>query len=354
MQGPYPYYGPTGVQDNLDHYRLDGEYALIGEDGDHFLKWKERSMTLLVRGKFNVNNHAHVIKGSKNRTAWFYYSFAHRDLTSCLTRQGAGRYKLTKAALLEIPCAIPPNLAEQEAIANALSNADTYIESLEKLIAKKRLIKKGVMQELLTGKRRLPGFAEKWKETQLGKIGNINPDSLGASTPSDYQFNYISLENVDTGLLLGSTFETFSTAPSRARRRLASGDILVANVRPNLKSHLLFNRSEPHWVCSTGFTVVRCDSAIACPEFVFFQLFAGESAKQIEVLVTGSNYPAINSSDVSELRLPAPHVDEQRAIASILSDMESEIQKLVTQAEKAKLLKQGMMQELLTGRIRLI
>jgi type I restriction enzyme S subunit len=64
MTGPYPYYGPTSVQGWINEYRVDGEYALIGEDGDHFLKWQSQSMTLLARGRFNVNNHAHLVRGT--------------------------------------------------------------------------------------------------------------------------------------------------------------------------------------------------------------------------------------------------------------------------------------------------
>jgi type I restriction enzyme S subunit len=130
MPGPFPYYGPTSVQGYINEYRIEGEYALIGEDGDHFLKWQDQPMTQMVYGCFNVNNHAHLIKGTKNITAWFYYYFSHRDLTPYLTRQGAGRYKLTKRTLVEIPCALPPTKAEQEAVAEALSDADDLIESL--------------------------------------------------------------------------------------------------------------------------------------------------------------------------------------------------------------------------------
>jgi type I restriction enzyme, S subunit len=68
MQGTYPYYGPTSIQGHINEYRIEGEHALIGEDGDHFLKWRDTSMTLLVNGKFNVNNHAHIIRGVDNLT----------------------------------------------------------------------------------------------------------------------------------------------------------------------------------------------------------------------------------------------------------------------------------------------
>ncbi len=170
MTGDYPYYGPTNIQSYINEYRVEGEYALIGEDGDHFLKWRDISMTLLVNGRFNVNNHAHLIKGSKNLTSWFYYFFAQKDLTLYLTRQGAGRYKLTKKALASIPCILPP-LPEQEAIALVLSDADALITSLDKLIAKKRDLKQAAMQQLLTGKQRLEGFGDssgKFKQTEIG------------------------------------------------------------------------------------------------------------------------------------------------------------------------------------------
>ena len=120
-------------------------------------------MTQITLGKFNVNNHAHLVKGKKNisTTKWFYYFFKNRDITNHLTRQGAGRYKLSKSTLLKIPCSIPPTLDEQTAITTVLSDADALISSLEKLIAKKRNIKQGVMKKILQPK-------EGWVENTLG------------------------------------------------------------------------------------------------------------------------------------------------------------------------------------------
>lgn len=97
MDGRYPYYGPTGQLDAIADFRLDGQFALIGEDGDHFLDVEKKSQTLLVSGKFNVNNHAHVIESTELCGAeWFYNYFRHRSIKPYLTRQGAGRYKLNK------------------------------------------------------------------------------------------------------------------------------------------------------------------------------------------------------------------------------------------------------------------
>ncbi len=253
-----------------------------------------------------------------------------------------------------VPIPLPPTKAEQEAIAEALSDADAFIESLEQLLAKKRQLKQGAMQQLLTGKKRLPGFSGEWEVKRLGDVADTDPENLGADTRPTFAFNYIALEDVDVGALRSYSEQVFRTAPSRARRKLRKADVLVSTVRPNLMSHLLFPFEGEQWVCSTGFCVVRCREGVTHPGYVYFHMFAASVARQIEALLTGSNYPAINSGDVRALQIPFPGYDEQTAIAAILSDMDAEIATLEAKLAKARNLKQGMMQELLTGRIRLV
>lgn len=155
MQGPYPYYGPTKALDSISEYRLEGTYALIGEDGDHFLKFDRWSMTQLVSGKFNVNNHAHVIAGSEScSAAWFALFFRHRDLRPVLTRQGANRYKLRKSTLDSLPIALPP-LSEQKsicAIVHSMDNAE--LQGLADLDGLK-VVRDALASRLLTGKLRV-------------------------------------------------------------------------------------------------------------------------------------------------------------------------------------------------------
>ena len=255
--------------------------------------------------------------------------------------------------LRQVLAPLPP-LHEQRAIAEALGNVDALIGTLTQLIAKKRDLKQAAMQQLLTGQTRLPGFSGEWEVKRLGDVSSVDSDSLSAGTPSDYEFNYISLEDVDTGVLRTYSEQIFRTAPSRARRRLKYGDILVSTVRPNLRSHLLFTRHESHWIGSTGFSVVRCMNGVAFPAYVFFHLFGNGVSKQIDTLLTGSNYPAINGGDVKGLQIPMPSIEEQTAIAAVLSDMDAEIAALEARLAKTRALKQGMMQELLTGRTRLV
>jgi type I restriction enzyme S subunit len=138
ISGSYPYYGPTGELDRLSEYRLEGTFALIGEDGDHFLDVENKPQTLLVSGRFNVNNHAHVIASTDACSAeWFFNYFRHRSLIASLTRQGAGRYKLNKAALEKLPILLPP-VVEQEAISSLIHDWDTAIETTERLVSVKQ------------------------------------------------------------------------------------------------------------------------------------------------------------------------------------------------------------------------
>lgn len=132
------------------------------------------------------------------------------------------------------------------------------------------------------------------------------------------------------------------------------GDVLVSTVRPNLMSHLVHEVDELDWICSTGFSVVRCDRTTADPNYIFAHLFHTTIGKQIEALVTGSNYPAINRRDVAELSIPIPGLKEQAAIATVLMDMDAELRALEGQLAKLHGVKQGLMQELLTGRKRLV
>ncbi len=155
MQGDYRYYGPTGIFDYIDEYRVEGKYVLIGEDGDHFLKHKSQEQTILVEGKFNVNNHAHILEGSKDcLTEWIHLFFSHRDITLHLTRQGAGRYKLNKTSLLNIDIALP-KIDEQKEILKRVETLKKKYEQDKLNLTKLQSLKTGLMQDLLSGKVRV-------------------------------------------------------------------------------------------------------------------------------------------------------------------------------------------------------
>jgi type I restriction enzyme S subunit len=352
MPGPYRYFGPTGVLDYINEYRYEGEFALIGEDGDHFLKFAIQPMTLIARGRFNVNNHAHVIgERDDNSVHWFLRFFEHRDITQSLTRQGAGRYKLTKAALEKLPMAIPTP-EEQLAITDVLDDASESALLLERVIVKKQAVKQGVMQQLLTGRTRLPGFTETWTEAALSEFAAVDPEALTSGTDPKTVIDYISLEDVERGELLGHTRLNFGSAPSRARRVIQKNDVLFGTVRPNLQSHTMYVGGLPRPIASTGFAVVRA-SGKADPRFIFYLVMSDLASIQVDRIIAGSNYPAVSSADVRRLSFAFPPLDEQQAIGSVLADSDQELSILKRRLVKARAVKQGMMQQLLTGRTRL-
>lgn len=154
-KGIYPYYGATGIIDFLNEFKVEGKFVLIGEDGDHYLKFEKQDMTHLVEGRFNVSNHAHILSGKGLcSTKWIHYYYCYRDITYYLTRQGAGRYKLNKAALQKLPICVPEP-EEQERIISTIElfniNATNELSTLAKL----QSIKTGLMQDLLSGKVRV-------------------------------------------------------------------------------------------------------------------------------------------------------------------------------------------------------
>ncbi len=206
---------------------------------------------------------------------------------------------LTREKLISIPLPIP-SAPEQTAIANALSDVDALIAALEKLINKKSAIKTAAMQQLLTGKKRLPPFDQLntgYKQTELGEIpgdweigivkdiAHVDPDNLDSTTSSDYEFEYISLEQVSRGVLAGTIRCVFQTAPSRARRVLKKGDVLIATVRPNLMSHYFVDKDVKDLVCSTGFSVVRSCENILCSSYLYQHLFSSVINNQIERMI---------------------------------------------------------------------
>jgi type I restriction enzyme, S subunit len=354
MEGPYPYYGPTSIQGYINEFRVEGEYALIGEDGDHFLKWQEQSMTLLVHGRFNVNNHAHLVKGTKNLTAWFYYYFAHRDITPHLTRQGAGRFKLNKRTLLEIPCALPPTIAEQEAIVEALSVADALIEALEQLLAKKRQVKQGAMQELLTGKRRLPGFSGEWALKRLGEIVEIVSGGTPSTRIPDYwngNIDWCTPTDITSteGKYLTHTEKRITDAglKNSSANLLPKGALLLCSRATIGEVKIAIDR-----ICTNqGFKSLICSDQVY-NEYLYYVLLTMKS-NLIEKAI-GSTFLEITKKEVSLIELQIPSASEQTAIAEILSDMDAEIAALEEKLSKARQVKQGMMSVLLTGRVRLV
>ena len=344
--GPYPVVYSNGVLEYHCRPMVEGPGVVTGRSGTigrvHFVE----------NGYWPHNTSLWVTSFRGNDPKFIYYLYSHVGLTKMLS--GSGVPTLNRNDVHQYIVAYP-SFAEQRAIAEALSDVDALLAAVEELIVKKRAIKQAAMQQLLTGKTRLPGFNGEWEAKRFDDIADVDPENLSDSTNLDFRFNYVSLEQVDAGRLLGYSEMEFRTAPSRARRILRSGDVLMSTVRPNLMGHLLYRDQVLNAVCSTGFAVLRAKPGLSDPRFLFAHLFSHAVNKQIEKILSGSNYPAINSGDVRQFEVPCPpEVSEQSEIADVLSDMDSEIEALERRRDKVRAVKQGMMEQLLTGRVRLV
>lgn len=192
---------------------------------------------------------------------------------------------------------------------------------------------------------------EEWEIKPLFDLAIVDRASLKNSTKPNYRFRYIDIASVKTGEVhIPSEHMTFSEAPSRARKQVKKGDVLMSTVRPNLQAFAYFNEEGDDFIASTGFAVISPKS-FCSGKFLYQSILADEVTRQIAALVAGSNYPAISSSNVKNLELLTPPLAEQQKIATILSSVDKVIETTRAQIDKLKDLKTGMMQELLTNGI---
>ncbi len=238
---------------------------------------------------------------------------------------------VNKTQFSETVVPLPPTKFEQEAIAEALSDADALIESLGQLITKKRNLKQGAMQELLTGKKRLPSFGEEWEPKRIGDVLTI-AHGRSQNAIEDRNGEYPILA---TGGQIGTTNQFLHNRPSVLIGRKGTID------KPQFMD-------TPFWTVDTLFYSVVHEPNSA--KFLYYRFCLIDWKRFNEA----SGVPSLNARTIEHIEIMIPQGNEQTAIATILSDMDAEITALETKLTKARHLKQGMMQELLTGRIRLV
>jgi len=281
---------------------------------------------------------------------------------------GGGQKNVNAAALRLLPVSLPPTLGEQEAIAEVLSDIDVLIESLEQLLAKKRHIKQGAMQELLTGKRRLPGFGGEWKEMRLGELFSFSGghsasrDQLGANGHC-----YLHYGDIHTGTKthIDLTLERedipkldVALRDINATALLEDGDIVFVDASEDdegASRHVVIKNPERLPFIAGLHTIVakvRTDELVPLYRRHCFQTAAVKA--QFRFFAVGTKVLGVSKSNIVKIAVPVPPSIEQTAIAAILSDMDTEITDLEARLAKARALKQGMAQALLTARIRLV
>ncbi|RGY66027.1 restriction endonuclease subunit S [Fusobacterium ulcerans] len=254
-----------------------------------------------------------------------------------------GTFTIQNAKKLNIP---QPSLPEQKAIASALSDFEEHIDNLSELIEKKKGIRDGALEDLVSGRTRLDGFNGEWINVKLSDFAQINPSSALPEV-----FKYVDLESVKGITLMGWRVERKETAPSRAKRLAQFGDIFFQTVRPYQRNNYLFELSDEDVVFSTGYAQLRTKNDA---RFLFLLLRQDDFVNEVLDNCTGTSYPAINPSKLSDIKIYVPiDKNEQQAIAEVLTAMDEEIESLKIEKEKMIQIKEGAMDDLLTGRVRL-
>ena len=297
------------------------------------------------------------IKASNVYPTFLSYYFDQEDTKQRIRAVAVGQTmaSLNTQILRNVDIAFPPTKAEQQAIAAALSDVDALIASLDQLIAKKRDIKQAMMQQLLTGKARLLGFSGNGS-AKLGDFFELNPSRTFLNDTDLVTF--IRMEDVsENGHILNQNIVPLS-AINKGLTFFERNDILVAKITPcfeNGKGACLDTLATKVGYGSTEFHVLRAKRN-AVPRYIFYQTQTTEFRRQLETEMIGSaGQKRVPAQAIIDYPLAVFHSKpEQQAIATILSDMDTEIGALEERREKTRALKQGMMQELLTGKTRLL
>lgn len=240
--------------------------------------------------------------------------------------------------------------AEQTAIASVLSNTDLLIENFEKLITKKKAIKQGTMQQLLTGKKRLPGFSGEWETKKLGRISEMSSGGTPlTSNPNFYNGNIpwvVIADITKAGKYISET-----------EKHISQNGLQNSSAKLFKKGVLLFAMYASIGKCTISTIDMACNQAILgikateiSTEFLYYFLSFHE--KSFILMGQTGTQSNLNKEIVQDLDIPYPKTEEQTAIAKILADMDSEIEGLEKKRDKYVMIKQGMMQQLLTGKIR--
>lgn len=326
--GEYPFFVRSSSVEKINSYSFDGEAVLTAGDGVGTGK-----IFHYVNGKFDF--HQRVYKISEfcyNLNGYFFFLYFsnhfYNRIITMTAKSSVDSVRLEMIADMQIP--IPP-LPEQTAIAEVLSDTDALLTALDKLIAKKRDIKQAAMQELLTGKKRLPGFDGEWEVKRFGEMLRIcHGRGQHDVVESDGKYPILA-----TGGEIGRTNNYLYKMPS----------VLIGR-KGTINSPQYIDT--PFWTIDTLFYTEIFDSNH--PKYIYYMFCLIDWLRYNEA----SGVPSLNSSTIENIEISCPSIKEQTAIATILSDMDAEITKLEQKRDKVREIKEGMMQELLTGKVRLV
>lgn len=361
--GEYPFFVRSSTVERINSYSFDGEAVLTAGDGVGTGK-----VYHYINGKFDFHQRVYKISNFIDEVdGYFFYLFFSNNflkrIISMTAKSSVDSVRMDMIANMEIP--IPPK-KEQNAIAQVLSDTDEQISSLEKLIEKKKLIKQGTMQQLLTGKKRLPGFTQEWTEVHFSELADdsINWSLTGGPFGSNLKaeeytsdgVRIIQLQNIGDGYF-NDDYKIF-TSEKKANELLSCniypGEIILSKMGdPVARACFIPEEGGRFLMASDG---IR----LSINKKYYNKIFVKESINspffrnQAITNSTGTTRLRISLGTLKNLILILPSISEQNAIAEILNEIDSEIELLEQKLNKYKAIKQGMMQNLLTGKIRLV
>lgn len=365
MKGDIPYYGANGLLDYVNDYIFDDKLILMAEDGGHFGEYAFRPIAYMVEGKCWVNNHAHVLKVLEDQgflTEYVLYSLEHRNIIPWIV--GSTRGKLNQKDLRSIPVPVP-SFSEQKKIASVLSTVDDAIQKTDEIIAKSRQIKKGLMQQLLTKGIRHTRFKEsplgeipeEWEVLQIRQLVETKVTDGPHETP---RFLGEGVDFLSADSIVNNRFDL------NRRRGYISRDLHKQYCRKCRPQQLDI------FLCKSGSTtgktaivdfdlefsvwsplaLIRAKKGMMDPYFVFYSIQSDYVQKQIRRTWSMGTQPNISMGDIERLRIICPPLPEQRRIASILSNVDDKSKREEEYKAELERVKRGLMQVLLTGKIR--
>jgi type I restriction enzyme S subunit len=298
----------------------------------------------------------HVDKGVSTHFLFHQLRSVQNRLHAAATHGGTF-VNLTTSGLRAFKVMLPPTKAEQEAIAETLSDVDALINALEQLIAKKRDIKQTAMQQLLTGKQRLPGFHEKWEVRILSDLGDfckgmgIRKDEVVTDGVPCIRYGEIYTRHND---YIREFFSFLGPETAKQSQRLLKGDLLFTGsgeTAEEIGKCVAFLGDEEAYA---GGDVVIFSPSNQDSMYLGYLMNQASISVQKARMGQGDAVVHISARNLGQLRFCLPPLKEQTAIAAVLFDMDAELAALEQRRDKSRALKQGIAQELLTGKTRLV
>jgi type I restriction enzyme S subunit len=366
--GEYPFFTCSRTHTFSDHYSFDTEAILIAGNG-------EVGNLHYYSGRFEAYQRTYVVHKFSHPAHYIWHQLDYRLAASLgLGKIGTSIPYIKKEDLTGFAFPVPPSDSEQRAIATALNDADALLGALDRLITKKRDLKQAAMQQLLTGQTRLPGFGSQTSSLNHSVFGQFPSDwemlplahvsafITKGSTPTTYGFQwansgvlFLRSECVsEQGLDLSESMFIAPEAHRFLRRsEVKAGDILMTITGNVGRVVHLGSEFRPSNI-NQHIARIRITDDRVVASFIFQFLSQSLVRKYYNQITTGQAYPQISLTQVRDTILPMPPTAEQAAIGEVLSEMDAELRALEQRREKTRALKQAMMQELLTGKTRLV